>query len=137
MPAYINELVNSLRGSFNIPGNIQFMLDIDPVELDLSHAIPLGLILNEAITNAIKYAFPQDRAGIIEVSLKWKEGEQLRITIRDNGIGLSTATNTSQNSMGMKLLKGLSEDIDGALTIDGKNGTTILIEFNNVGEINI
>jgi len=131
MPAYINELVNSLRGSFNIQGNIHFILDIDPVELDLSHAIPLGLILNEAITNAIKYAFPQESAGIIEVSLKRKEGDNLLITIRDNGIGIPAVHKTNQKSMGMKLLKGLSEDMDATLTIYGKEGTTILVEFTN------
>src|SRR4029079_1477089 len=97
MSAYVSELVNSLRESFNIAGNIQFKLDIDQVELDLSHAIPLGLILNEAITNAIKHAFPHEKSGIIEMSLKRKEGERLLITIRDNGIGISTDNKKTQN----------------------------------------
>jgi len=131
MPAYINELVSSLRESFSIPGNIQFSLDIDPVQLDLSHAIPLGLILNEAITNAIKYAFPDGKNGTIEVSFKQKKDDHLVITVKDNGVGMSTVKNTGQNSLGMKLLKGLSEDLDANLTINGEKGTTISVDFIN------
>lgn len=129
MPGYIHELVNSLRESFDIPGNVHFNLDIDPVKLDLSHAIPLGLILNEAITNAIKYAFPGGREGIIEITLKQEKEDYLLVTVRDNGIGIPSLHDAAQNSMGMKLLKGLSEDIEATLSISGDKGTMIRVEF--------
>ena len=129
MPGYIYELVNALRESFVIPGTVHFNLDIDPLELDLSHAIPLGLILNEAITNAIKYAFPGGRDGIIEISLKQKEEDHLLVTVKDNGVGIPAGREASQNSMGMKLLRGLSEDIDATLNIFGDQGTEIQVEF--------
>jgi len=111
-------------------------LYIDPVELDLSHAIPLGLILNEAITNAIKYAFPGGRDGIIEISLKQKKENHLLVTVKDNGVGIPVVHDAAQNSMGMKLLKGLSEDIDATLSICGDQGTTIRVEFFNDPEKN-
>jgi two-component sensor histidine kinase len=136
MPAYIHELVSSLREGFVIPGNVHFSLDIDPVELDLSHAIPLGLILNEAITNAIKYAFPGGRDGLIEISLKQKDANHLLVTVKDNGVGLPAVHDAAQNSMGMKLLKGLSDDMDATLSICGDQGTAIRVEFFNDPEIN-
>lgn len=129
MPGYIYELVNSLRESFNIHGNVQFNLDIDPVELDIFHAVPLGLILNEAITNAIKYAFPGNRDGVIEIGLKQTGEDYLEVIIKDNGIGIPAIQDAAQNSMGMKLLRGLSEDIDGTLDISGESGTTIRVAF--------
>ena len=136
MPGYIHELVNSLRESFDIPSSIQFSFDIDQVELDLSHAIPLGLILNEAITNAIKYAFPTGREGIIAISLKQQDESNLLVTVRDNGIGLPAIPAEAEHSMGMKLMRGLGEDIEASLSITGDRGTTIRIQFNMEAEKN-
>ena len=88
MVAYIHELVNYLRDSFKIRPTIQFHLEIDSVELGLTHCLPLGLILNEAITNSIKYAFPGESPGTIRISLKRVSGNQMSLHICDNGIGL-------------------------------------------------
>ena len=79
----------------------------------------------------IKYAFPDGKNGIIEVRFKQKKDDHLVITVKDNGVGMSTVKNTGQNSLGMKLLKGLSEDLDANLTINGEKGTTISVDFIN------
>jgi two-component sensor histidine kinase len=133
MPDYIHELVDYLRDSFNIRQAIQFKLHIDRIELDLSHCIPLGLILNEAITNAIKYAFPDSRDGIITISLSQVSENKILLTITDNGIGLPAAFDIhARNSMGMNLMQGLSEDIDGDFNIVHHDGTSISITFNKL-----
>lgn len=130
IPDYIHELVDYLRDSFNIRQTIQFKLYIDRIELDLSHCIPLGLILNEAITNAIKYAFPDGREGIITISLSQVSEHKILLTITDNGIGLpATFDMHARNSMGMNLMQGLSEDIDGDFNISNQDGTSISIAF--------
>ncbi|WP_343672371.1 histidine kinase dimerization/phosphoacceptor domain -containing protein [Chitinophaga sp.] len=131
MPAYIHELADYLRDSFNIGQSIQFVLRIEPVALALSYCVPLGLILNEAITNSIKYAFPDNsRNGMIEISLKSIQVNLLRLTISDNGIGLPANVDMRNPvSMGLKLMQGLSEDIDGSFNINGCKGTTITVEF--------
>jgi two-component sensor histidine kinase len=130
MTDYIYELVNYLRDSFNIGQSIQFNLQIDPVELDLAHCIPLGLIMNEAITNSIKYAFPDNKEGIIFISFKHTSKGHLLLAIRDNGVGLPAGFNTQGlTSMGMKLMHGLSEDIDGEFTITNHDGTEIMLDF--------
>jgi two-component sensor histidine kinase len=130
MRDYIHELVDYLRDSFNCSNRIRFNLQVDRVELDLSHCIPLGLILNEAITNSIKYAFPNNMEGVILVSLGLTSTEHLLLTIKDNGVGLPAAFDThTRNSMGMNLMQGLSEDIGGKFTIDNQDGTVIHIAF--------
>ena len=131
MPEYIYELVEYLRESYGIREKVGFSLQIENIELNHASAITLGLILNEAITNAIKYAFPDGKNGTIEVSFKQKKDDHLVITVKDNGVGMSTVKNTGQNSLGMKLLKGLSEDLDANLTINGEKGTTISVDFIN------
>ncbi|SEM00228.1 Two-component sensor histidine kinase, contains HisKA and HATPase domains [Chitinophaga rupis] len=130
MPDYVYELADYLRDSFNIRKSVQFNLQIEPIALNLSHSIPLGLILNEAITNSIKYAFPGNKNGTINISLKYKSERNLLLTISDDGVGLrqDPATPVPQ-SMGMKLMYGLSEDIDGKFSISGYNGTAISLEF--------
>ena len=70
MPDYINELVEYLKESFNINQKVFFQMDIDPVWLDVTKVIPLGLILNEIITNALKYAFPHSGEDKISIQLK-------------------------------------------------------------------
>jgi len=136
MPDYIHELVDYLRDSFNCSNTIRFKLQIDRIELDLSHCIPLGLILNEAITNSIKYAFPDNMEGVISVSLDHTSAEHLLLTIKDNGVGLPAAFDIhTKDSMGMNLMQGLSEDIGGKFIICNQNGTVISIAFNYAPEL--
>jgi two-component sensor histidine kinase len=130
MSEYIHELVNSLRESFTIRQSIQFKFDVDKIELDLSHCIPLGLIMNEAITNSIKYAFPDNKEKIISISFKHVLKHQLLLTIGDNGIGLPSEFNIKKlDSMGMKLMQGLSDDIDAEFSASTYNGTEIRLAF--------
>lgn len=130
MPDYINELINYLRDCFNTSKSLQFNLQIEPVALDLSDSVPIGLILNEAITNSIKYAFPGKENGIINITLKHTEANNLLLSITDNGIGLPhNFSSSNTKSMGMKLMHGLSEDIDGKFIISSNKGTAITVEF--------
>lgn len=130
MSEYTHELMSYLRESFNVRSSIQFQLRIEPVQLDISHSIPLGLIMNEAITNAIKYAFPDGRPGIIEVMLQRHGRDTFVLGIKDNGVGLPPGVDIRQySSMGMVLIQGLSDDIDGKLTVSGAGGTLVRIEF--------
>jgi two-component sensor histidine kinase len=130
MSFYIRELVSYLRDSFNIGPGIRFELNIEPLELDVSQAVPLGLILNEAITNSIKYAFPDGREGIISVSLSNTDLHNYLLTISDNGIGMPVQVKYKKpSSLGMSLMTGLSEDLDGNFSIESKNGTTIRVSF--------
>jgi two-component system, sensor histidine kinase PdtaS len=86
--------------------------------------------LNEAITNAIKYAFPDHRNGMITVSFKRSGHHQMRLTVSDNGIGLPKGFDVHHPaSMGMKLMAGLSEDIDAKFTISTISETVVKLDF--------
>ncbi|MFT3822698.1 MAG: histidine kinase dimerization/phosphoacceptor domain -containing protein [Chitinophagaceae bacterium] len=128
MHSYLPELVSYLREGFHTDGKIRFSLQIAPVELDVSQAIPVGLILNEAITNAIKHAFPEQRPNNeIVILLEQQEDSMVALSIRDNGKGFSP--NRNSTGLGMKLMKGLTEEIGGNFDIAAENGTKITIRF--------
>jgi len=129
MAKYVPELVKYLEDSFDISDQIEFKLRIDQVSLNISHAIPLGLIINEAVSNSIKYAFPGKRKGEILISLV-DNGEQIKLELADDGIGMPQNTyQTEKESLGLELMKGLSEDIEADISFDVKNGTRITIIF--------
>ena len=130
MPEYIYELVEYLRESFGIRETIGFSLQIQNIELNHATAITLGLILNEAITNAIKYAFASTADGKISVSLTHVSDTQVLLSISDNGRGMPESFDDNMaNSMGMDLLQGLADDIGGTFNIESKKGTHIKIIF--------
>jgi two-component sensor histidine kinase len=128
MSIYIRELVSYLGDSFDAGKRIRFELNIEELEMDVSQAVPLGLILNEAITNSIKYAFPDDRSGLVSISLSNTTFNHYLLTISDNGIGMPVEF-TKTGSLGMSLMKGLSEDLDGSFSIETRNGTTVKVSF--------
>jgi two-component sensor histidine kinase len=130
MSFYIRELVSYLADSFETGQRIRFELHLEPLELDVSQAVPLGLILNEAITNSIKYAFPDVRNGVISVALSNTDSHHYLLIISDNGIGMpNDFTAKKGGSLGMSLMAGLSEDLDGNFLIENNNGTLIKISF--------
>ena len=130
MANYISELVAYLKESFEGTGNIKFNLQTETINLDVAQAIPLGLIINEAITNAIKYAFPKDRKGTITISLNQVKEDNFRLIISDNGIGLPDSFNISRtNSLGIKLMKGLSDQLQGDFYLNVDHGTCAMVDF--------
>lgn len=130
LSAYIKELIHSLNGSLNQRINhIDIEWDIDDIDIDVSQAIPLGIILNETVTNALKYAFPDSQAGKITILVK-RIGTWIEMQISDNGIGLPADFNISSTStMGLTLLKGLTGQLKGTFSVNNSNGLTITIKF--------
>ena len=97
--------------------------------LDISQAVPIGLILNEAVTNALKYAFPLQRKGEISIRLTKTENNCFILEIADNGIGLPEKFDAGNNqSLGLRLMKGLSEDLSARFSIENRKGTRIIID---------
>jgi two-component sensor histidine kinase len=130
MPSYIFELSEYLRDSFHMGKSVRFVLDIDNFDLPLSHSIPIGLIFNEAVTNSIKYAFKDTIHGIINISLKAGDNNNFTLKIRDNGSGLPIDFDPVHNaSLGLKLMRGLAEDIQAEFEINSKNGTLVVLKF--------
>jgi two-component sensor histidine kinase len=130
MPQYINELISYLKDSFETGSRTVFEQDIDPVSLDVSQAIPLGLIINEAVVNAIKYAFPGEQKGFIKISLKPVGTGELTLKISDNGIGLPLGTEALKTgSLGFSLMQGLTRQLEGTFNTETNRGFHISIRF--------
>ncbi len=129
MKWYIEELVAYIKESFNVDKKLNFKLSTDDIHLDVGQAVPVGLIMNEAISNAIKYAFPNQK-GEITIELK-KESEKLcKLLIADNGIGLPEGFDVEESdSFGMSLMKGLCEQLEGSFEIQHQHGLTLKVIF--------
>jgi two-component sensor histidine kinase len=129
MEDYLRDLLQHLRQSLSDSKSIRFPLDLDPVKLDVSQAVPIGLIVNEAVTNAIKYAFPEKHErDQIAVSLKQRDN-QVELRIEDNGVGFSSEMKEHSGSLGLKLMKGLTGDIDGDFQMKTSAGVSITVTF--------
>ncbi|QDW25998.1 hypothetical protein FFJ24_014675 [Pedobacter sp. KBS0701] len=132
---YIVELVEYLKESINDDKKISFELDILNLELDISKAVPLGLIINEAITNIFKYAFQGMPGGKIVIKLKEQQEDRYELFIKDNGIGLAPDFDYEQsNTLGIILMKGLSAQIDGTFIMESYNGVSVSLIFTNSNE---
>jgi two-component system, sensor histidine kinase PdtaS len=130
MCLYIKEFVQYLADSFGPPANIRIRSAVQPANLGISQAIPLGLILNEAVTNAFKYAFPNNKSGEIFIGLK-QAGKNMELLIADNGIGIQHQVEEGEppNSLGIELMRGLTRDLKGNITFDTGTGTSIAVIF--------
>lgn len=130
MAIYIKELIQYFKDSFNLKQRIQFQIKIENLELDVAQAVPLGLIINEAVTNSIKYAFPNNQDGIITITVFTTGVDRFLLTIQDNGIGIQIPSDKKNiNTFGLSLIKGLSDDLDGTLSIENNNGTLLKLSF--------
>jgi two-component system, sensor histidine kinase PdtaS len=128
MQTYVQELVSYLEVSFKPAQPIRFDIQVEAIELDISQAIPVGLILNEAITNAIKYAFPGTKGGTISVLMKRGKDDEIEMDIKDNGIGLPEDFDARcSTTMGMRLMRGLVRQIEARMTLKNEHGLTINI----------
>ena len=129
---YIRSISTNLFQSYNQNKNIDLVLELQPVALDLDLAIPCGLIINELITNSLKYAFEFTGYGEVKIVLSQLEDEVL-ITIEDNGKGFPTTIDfRDTESLGMQLVVNLVDQIDGEIKLESVSGTKYEIRFKNV-----
>jgi PAS domain S-box-containing protein len=126
---YVENLVSDIFYSYGIKkGTIEPDLEIEDINIDIDTAIPLGLIINELVTNSVKYAFPKCK-GSIKIKLKSSQ-DQLELTLADNGVGLPDDLDYKYtDSLGLQLINGLVGQIDGEIELDKSHGTQFKITF--------
>ncbi|UOE51257.1 sensor histidine kinase [Mucilaginibacter sp. SMC90] len=127
---YISELINYLVDCYDAhERGIRIEQQIEPVKMDVAQAVPVGLMLNEAITNAIKYAFPH-KQGYINISLGALNDNNIMLNIADDGIGLPQGFDLKDaSSLGMEMMKALSKQLDGNFNIENNQGVVITFVF--------
>ncbi len=114
---YIEKLTEYLIQTYSSSAGIELKLDLESHNLDLDSIIPCGLIINEIITNSLKYAFPVENKGVIAVSLK-KVGDEFFLKLSDNGVGLKSKIDFKHiNSLGIRLVDLLVKQLKGTLEV--------------------
>jgi len=128
---YLVDLAHSIRAFFNKGNNVQLYFEIDEIFATSQKAIPIALIVTEAITNAFKYAFNQKTSGVLTIKLN-KINEENILVIADNGPGISENIDlTKSKSLGFKLLNIFTKQLKGTYDIRNSDGLVITIKFNN------
>ncbi len=116
---YLQELVSYMKESFTTGRRISIRIDAQPLELDVVQAVPLGLIVNEAVSNAIKYAFPEGREGLVKIALVSADSKRHILVIEDNGTGIDDIEGVLQKgTLGLSLIEGLAGQLDGELNME-------------------
>ena len=111
---------------------ISYNVQIEETFLNIDTAIPLGLIINELVSNSLKYAFPDNRSGSIDIKLE-KDNGDFSLIVKDNGIGVKDiAEIKTKGKLGMTLVRLLSHQIDGTVNSDFSNGATHIIKFHEL-----
>ncbi|HEY9725779.1 MAG TPA: histidine kinase dimerization/phosphoacceptor domain -containing protein, partial [Chroococcales cyanobacterium] len=131
---YVEALVSYLALSYGISDRyVNLQLKVEPIYLNIDTAIPCGLIINELVSNALKYAFPEDKPGSLKVELYSTERQCFTLVIKDNGVGISKDVNTQETStLGLQLVEILTHQLDGAIELNVSEGTEFKIQFHEV-----
>ena len=127
---YAKELLSSIFENFNVENeNISYQLESETTLLDIEKAIPLGLILNELVSNSMKHAFQGQPTGRLDIAIKNAEN-QVYLKVQDNGIGYEN-TQPEKGTMGLQLVKLLVQQLKGTFQMDNQNGTVVNVSFQN------
>lgn len=128
---YFESLCSHLARSHGSPADrIEIRLEIEPRPLDVDRAVPCGLIVHELVSNALKYAFPDERRGLVRVAFGPRSAPVLGLSVSDNGVGLPVGLDVGRaGSLGLRLVGDLVQQLEGTLTVDRAEGTRFDIQF--------
>lgn len=128
MKGFFESLGNFIIDTFDASDRIKFSAEMEPMDLDVDWAIPIGLIVNELISNSLKYAFPDLREGEISVKLMEKDSHLL-LKVADNGVGMTENPTIYGTGFGSELIRLLTLQLEGKMTLFGQAGTEVSFEF--------
>jgi PAS domain S-box-containing protein len=129
---YIGKLAAGLSQSFLLNPRVELEVDVEEAFLGVDTAIPCGLIVNELVTNAFKYAFPDNQPGKVLISLRSNADGVYNLTVNDNGVGLPSGLDVYQTeTLGMQLITILAAQLGGKLDVELNGGTCFHIQFSD------
>ncbi|MCB0847547.1 MAG: tetratricopeptide repeat protein, partial [Bacteroidetes bacterium] len=129
MKGYLQTLADNLIDAYMEEEEVEVKVDMQQLELDVDYAIPLGLIVNELITNSLKYAFPKQKKGAIEIKMKQNQ-DKIILEIGDNGVGEKATTVKKDGSgFGSELIELLTMQLKGKLDLSTDNGYHTRLSF--------
>ena len=132
MAAQVSNLCNHLFRFYGVDGErVKLQTRIADVVMDLDRAVPCVLIINELVSNALKYAFPNGRPGLVSVELHGLPRGRYTLVVADDGIGLPRYLDPRQtDTLGLQLVGDLAQQLRGIVALDRDHGTTFTITFN-------
>ena len=128
---YLRELCVRLGQSLLEPGKVRIEVDAGPARLSLDQAVPLGIVVNELVTNAAKYAYPDGRPGVIAVSYRPAQAGGV-LTVADNGRGMAGGLDGAKSGLGLKVVKALASQLRGELRLREGPGAAFELSFGAV-----
>jgi len=129
MKDYFLNLGEGILDSFNAEDKVKIECAMDNLELDVDTAVPIGLIVNELLTNALKYAFPEDKNGTIQISLSQSTPEILILKVADNGVGKENGLAHKGTGFGSQLIQLLTQQLNGKMIEKIEKGTSVEFQF--------
>ncbi len=131
---YVRSLVRMITRSYPTKsGCVEIQVDSDPILLNIDTGVPVGLILNELLSNTFKHAFPGDRRGKVEIKLQDKKELGFQLLMKDSGVGLPPDFSLhNTKSLGLRLVRILTEQISAVLQFSGENGAEFRLTFREV-----
>ena len=130
MQDYIADLVYYLRDTVKSGQQIIFESQVEAISLNVTQAVPIGLILNETITNSIKYAFADGTSGVVSIKFAYQTDKLLMLRVSDDGVGLADdLSNAKSWGFGTRLIRGLAEDLEASVELSTEGGTSWTFVF--------
>ncbi|WP_340152740.1 sensor histidine kinase [uncultured Marivirga sp.] len=129
MKDYFLNLSEGILDTFNAEEKVKIECAMDNLELDVDTAVPIGLIVNELLTNALKYAFVKKDQGTILISLEKTSDDNLRLKVDDNGVGKVVGLAPKGTGFGSQLVQLLTQQLNGKMKEHTKEGTHIEFDF--------
>jgi PAS domain S-box-containing protein len=128
---YLGKMTNHLLAVYRVDSErIQLRVEAKNIQLDVSRAIPCGLIINELVTNALKHAFPGDREGKILVRMDQKDEDKFELVVKDTGVGLPEGFDLSKaETLGFQIVRDLVKQLSGSIEVRKGDGMEIVIRF--------
>ena len=133
---YIETLTYYLFQSYRVNSDlIKVKINIEPICLNIDTAIPCGLIINELLSNSLKYAFPKGTGGLIEINFKSDNAPRFILNVKDNGIGFPKDFNLHNvHTLGLNLVKILTQQLDGDIELDYSQGVEFKMQFSELSK---
>ena len=132
---YFTKLFKSLFSSYNInPDKINLNINIAPISLDVDSIVPIGLVVNELVSNSLKHAFPDQRAGNISVSLT-EDVDKILLIVQDDGIGIDMDQLEDNESIGYTLIETFKNKLNANVEISGDAGTKISLQIKKYNKV--
>jgi len=130
LPGYVLTLADRLVRSYaSVPTLIDLQVRVAEVEIGPDAPVPLGLILNELVANALQHAFPPGEGGSLEITIDRDDRGWITLRVADSGRGLPDSVNLDKGGLGFQLVQALTDQLGGALELERRKGASFLLSF--------